>query len=68
MYLDSLQIQNFRKFGESDNTICFLGGSGQIDIAKSSTLIIGKNNSGKTTIARALDFILKSCQPIVNPR
>lgn len=64
MYLDSLQIQNFRKFGESDNTICFLGGSGQIDIAKSSTLIIGKNNSGKTTIARALDFILKSCQPI----
>lgn len=63
MYLDSIQIENFRKFGELDNTICFLGGSSQIDIAKSSTLIIGKNNSGKTTIARALDFTLKSCQP-----
>lgn len=68
MYLESLTIKNYRKFGEKDNTICFVNSNeichsadekieSSISIFPSSTLIIGKNNAGKTTITNALTFI-----------
>lgn len=69
MYLESFTIKNYRKFGEKDNTIYFVNASeighstGKTDteinplISSSSTLIIGKNNAGKTTITNALTFI-----------
>lgn len=69
MYLVSFTIKNFRKFREENNTIQFvkpesIKASTTADdeeispIAQSSTLIIGKNNVGKTTIARAFDFVI----------
>lgn len=68
MYLESLTIYNYRKFREQHNTIKFvqakpihsLSGQNipiQSLVSESSTLIIGKNNAGKTTISRAIDFI-----------
>ena len=63
MYLKSLQISNFRKFGTNENTIEFVDSKEKlqtnINIASATTLIVGKNNSGKTTITKALE-ILKS--------
>lgn len=63
MYLKSLKISNFRKFGEENNIIEFVDSkdnlNGDINIASASTLIVGKNNSGKTTITKALEKIIK---------
>lgn len=73
MYLESLTIKNYRKFRSIDNTICFVkpknidisAESEQPDsvIAPSTTLIIGKNNSGKTTVINALKMLCYSEQP-----
>jgi hypothetical protein len=62
MYLKSFTLKNFRKFQNSDNIILFVPASMNkdhknsftIDIASKTTLILGKNNSGKTTIMTAL--------------
>jgi len=63
MYLKSLKIKNFRKFGEDNNLIEFVDSKDglavdSINIATATTLIVGKNNSGKTTITKALDKII----------
>lgn len=71
MYLKSLSITNFRKFGNKNNVIVFTEGcecvnfddtSGssetKINIAPKTTLIVGKNNSGKTTIINVLDVLI----------
>lgn len=64
MYLKSLKIKNFRKFGDKNNIVEFVGSKGiplqseNINIALSTTLIVGKNNSGKTTITEALNRLL----------
>lgn len=72
MYLESLTIKNFRKFKDKNNTVYFVGSKeikaeqeeeGASLVAPSSTLIIGKNNSGKTTIAEALNFIANKKKP-----
>ena len=70
MYLESFTIKNYRKFGENDNTVYFVNANeihhssnndddreSKPSISPSSTLIIGKNNAGKTTITNALAFI-----------
>jgi len=70
VYLESIEIFNFRKFGCKENSIKFVGLK-TIDLLKennslistSSTLIVGKNNSGKSTIAKALKFICSKSQP-----
>lgn len=59
MYLKSLKIKNFRKFGDENNFIEFVDSKDgmqkdTINIATATTLIVGKNNSGKTTITKAL--------------
>lgn len=60
MYLKGLKIINFRKFGDKNNLVEFVRSkdispiSERINIAPSTTLIVGKNNSGKTTITKAL--------------
>ena len=59
MYLKSLKIKNFRKFGNENNLVEFVSqkealSSEEINVAKATTLIVGKNNSGKTTITEAL--------------
>lgn len=70
MYLESFKITNYRKFGTKKNTVYFVNSNeisytsdkqhGTIDplISPSTTLIIGKNNAGKTTITNALNFII----------
>lgn len=66
MYLKSFKISNYRKFGSDNNEINFVGGSNLnnkddneiSNIASSSTLIIGKNNTGKTTITNALNQLV----------
>ena len=63
MYLKSLKLTNFRKFGDVNNLIRFVNAkdgleSGSINVAKATTLIVGKNNSGKTTITTAIDKLI----------
>ena len=73
MYLKSLSIKNYRKYGEKEQTINFAHSkwpektddeseSKKIDIteqyiSKSSSLIVGKNNSGKSTIVKLLNTL-----------
>lgn len=63
MYLKSLSIENFRKFGTQNNVICFAAAKDYkadecINIAPKTTLIVGKNNSGKTTVVESLKRLL----------
>lgn len=65
MYLKSLSIENFRKFRATNNQIDFVGAADykkdeKINIAPKTTLIIGKNNSGKTTVVEALKKLVQS--------
>lgn len=68
MYLKSFEITNFRKYGVENNKVKFVDAksyklektSEKINIAPSTTLIVGKNNCGKTTIVKALDKLIKN--------
>ncbi|NRB64701.1 MAG: AAA family ATPase [Saprospiraceae bacterium] len=72
MYLQSLEINNFRKFGTKNNKIEFVQSdykkatsasteqnNSQSFVACATTLIIGKNNAGKTTVTKALKQIIE---------
>ena len=64
MYLKKLSIEHFRKFGDADNTIQFAASKDYkaekyLNIAPKTTLIVGKNNSGKTTIVEVLRRLLE---------
>lgn len=69
MYLKSIEINNFRKFGSKDNLIGFVkansGDNKKSPVASSTTLIVGKNNAGKTTITKALEFIVDEGDKLV---
>ena len=66
MYLKSLRISNFRKFGTNNNVIEFVDAQGyekykcseKFNIATTTTLIVGKNNVGKTTVIEVLDKLI----------
>lgn len=66
MYLKKVELINFRKFGTTNNIIEFVDAENfekytvgdRISIAPMTTLIVGKNNSGKTTVVSALEKIL----------
>ena len=76
MYLKSLSIKNYRKYGKDFQTINFAHSkwpkkSNNKDaktkiniteeyISKSSSLIVGKNNSGKSTIVKLLNTLQNS--------
>ncbi len=71
MYLKSISMFNFRKFCEEDNTIEFVYANDyikdrdkfqKIDIAPKTTLIVGKNNSGKTTVISCLEKLIKGAK------
>ena len=74
MYLKKLKLSHYRKFDEEQNEIEFVSSKikpekkdnqtedqqeTKIDIATDTTLIIGKNNAGKTTIIAALEKLMK---------
>lgn len=74
VYLESLTIENYRKFRNKNNVINFVEPSNietmeaseensKSVIGPSTTLIIGKNNAGKTTIANALRLLCENSQP-----
>lgn len=73
MNLESLTIKNYRKFRSTDNTVCFvkpevIDMSAEEDkpksvIAPSTTLIIGKNNAGKTTVVNSIKMLCQNEQP-----
>ena len=57
MYLSSVRIKNFRKFGLENNIVSFASDSqtnGEIKCLN-STLIVGQNNAGKTSVIKALE-------------
>ena len=73
MYLKSLKIENFRKFGleckgegKERNTIFFVSSSQDdnhtqsFEASKATSLIIGQNNSGKTTVLKALELLVNN--------
>ena len=76
MYLKSLSIKNYRKYGEKVQVINFAhskwpeipGDEDELEkiniteeyISKSSSLIVGKNNSGKSTIVKLLNTLQNS--------
>ncbi|MFS1505217.1 ATP-dependent nuclease [Vibrio lentus] len=62
MHIKCLKIVNFRKFGDKENTITFVEPAKDLknesSISASSSLIVGKNNSGKTTVSKALELLV----------
>ena len=70
MYLKSIKLKNFRKFGEDNNEVSFVSSKDYSsinvneeqgnNIALATTLIVGKNNTGKTTITNALKKIVSN--------
>ncbi len=66
MFLKSIKIYNFRKFGVKNNQVKFVDAENyvvsrtgaDVNIASTTTLIVGKNNAGKTTIITALDKLI----------
>lgn len=69
MYLKSVQMKNFRKFGTEGNTVEFVDAEsyeiqlkeeGKLNVAPTTTLIVGKNNSGKSTVIQALIKLITS--------
>jgi len=66
VYLKSLQLKNFRKFGTKNNLIEFVDSKDSliiqddINVAKATSLVVGKNNAGKTTIVTALYKIVNN--------
>lgn len=68
MYLKKLKIRNFRNFRnfrEQNNEIEFVNSTemkkeDKTNVAAVTTLIVGKNNAGKTTIVNALDKLINT--------
>jgi len=65
MHLKSLQIINYRKFITENNIVEFVASSGDFStasshnsVAASTTLIVGRNNAGKTTVVNALHKLI----------
>lgn len=68
MYFKSLKMVNFRKFRTTENIIEFADAESyekqkcdnevNVNVASTVTLVVGKNNAGKTTIIQALDKLV----------
>lgn len=65
MYFEKIELTHFRKFNDKDNQIMFVKNNltnnvdkGAVDVGSDTTLIVGKNNVGKTTIVTALDKLI----------
>ncbi len=59
MYLEKMKITHFRKFNENNNEVVFYNHpiDGELDISKVSTLIVGQNNAGKSTVFKAFGML-----------
>lgn len=69
MYLKSLAIENYRKFRNTENIleVAYENEVGEnLNVARNTTLIVGRNNSGKTTVIELLEKLAKT-HPGTNP-
>ena len=67
MYLKSITLENFRKFQGENNRVEFIDAKDYmkdaqngINIAPKTTIIVGKNNTGKTTVIEALGKLINT--------
>lgn len=68
MYLEYLKVKNYRKFDSEGSKISFVKKGADLNleqgiqnkVASATTLIVGKNNSGKTTVTSALQLLMDS--------
>lgn len=58
MYINSLKIKNFKGFSEENNFLSFNIPNGEK--GSGLNIFIGENNSGKSTVLEAIDFIRNS--------
>jgi putative ATP-dependent endonuclease of OLD family len=66
MYLKQINIKKFRKYDDNDHIFLLAKGksvkdekeNSKIDIASRTTLIIGKNNSGKSSLIEILNKVI----------
>ena len=68
MYFKAIKLHNFRKFRTNENVIELADAesyekrkqdvSEDVNVASTVTLVVGKNNAGKTTIIQALDKLV----------
>lgn len=76
MYLKSLQMRNFRKYREDENVCSFVSAEGikkgqsremeDIDVSSATTLIVGKNNSEKTSVIQSDEDESEKNRRIIN--
>lgn len=64
MYLNSLKIKNFKGFSEENNYLSFNTPTGEK--GSGLNIFIGENNSGKSTVLEAIDFIRNSTRKDLN--
>ena len=69
MHIKSLEINNFRKFISKNNKITFVEpaekAGEESTVSASTSLIVGKNNSGKTTVAKALELLVSDTEKLL---
>lgn len=59
MYLKKINIKNFRKFDScSHEFLLAKGNKEELDISNRTTLVIGKNNSGKSSMIEAMKKVI----------
>lgn len=64
MHLNSLKIKNFKGFSEEQNYLSFNTPTGEK--GSGLNIFIGENNSGKSTVLEAIDFIRNSTRKDLN--
>lgn len=60
MYLSELKLWNFRKFGHADQTLNLAKPDLKVQFQNGLNVLIGSNDSGKTTIIDAIKFVHKT--------
>lgn len=67
MYLKAIKMTNYRKYGEKNNRIEFVDADAytcmsnqSVNVASTVTLVVGKNNAGKTTIVKVLNKLINN--------
>lgn len=64
MHINSLKIKNFKGFSEESNYLIFNTPNGEK--GSGLNIFIGENNSGKSTVLEAIDFIRNSTKKDLN--
>lgn len=60
MYLSQLKLWKFRKFGNADQDIDVKNADLSLDLNKGINLLVGENDSGKSSIVEAIKLVLRT--------